>query len=113
MITTQSIFVYFLYTYNKLENGLLNFMISKIFKIIWKRRLAAKLQRYCLYHGRLRKISLLRARPRSYMAYLNVQRNTFYLHVRGAEDHCHVAALSLANQLIFDWLDNTLREQRS
>ncbi len=23
----------------------------------------------------------------------------------GAEDHCHVGALSLANQRIFDWLD--------
>jgi hypothetical protein len=23
----------------------------------------------------------------------------------GAEDHCHMAALSLANQRIFDWLD--------
>jgi hypothetical protein len=26
-----------------------------------------------------------------------------------AEDHCHVAALSLANQRIFDWLDDTIR----
>jgi hypothetical protein len=26
----------------------------------------------------------------------------------GAEDHCHVGALSLANQRIFDWLDETL-----
>jgi pimeloyl-ACP methyl ester carboxylesterase len=26
----------------------------------------------------------------------------------GAEDHCHIAALSLANQRIFDWLDETL-----
>jgi predicted alpha/beta-fold hydrolase len=26
----------------------------------------------------------------------------------GAEDHCHVGALSLANQRIFDWLDKTL-----
>lgn len=26
----------------------------------------------------------------------------------GGEDHCHVAALSLANQRIFDWLDKTL-----
>ena len=24
----------------------------------------------------------------------------------GAEDHCHVGALSLANQRIFDWLDD-------
>jgi hypothetical protein len=24
----------------------------------------------------------------------------------GAEDHCHIAALSLANQRIFDWLDD-------
>lgn len=27
----------------------------------------------------------------------------------GAEDHCHAAALSLANQRIFDWLDNTFQ----
>jgi alpha-beta hydrolase superfamily lysophospholipase len=30
----------------------------------------------------------------------------------GAEDHCHVAALSLANQRIFDWLDETLTKRR-
>jgi pimeloyl-ACP methyl ester carboxylesterase len=28
----------------------------------------------------------------------------------GAEDHCHPAALSLANQRIFDWLDETLQK---
>jgi hypothetical protein len=28
----------------------------------------------------------------------------------GAEDHCHPAALSLANQHIFDWLDETLQK---
>ena len=28
----------------------------------------------------------------------------------GAEDHCHVAALSLANQRIFDWLDDILQK---
>lgn len=26
----------------------------------------------------------------------------------GAEDHCHVGALSLANQRMFDWFDKTL-----
>jgi hypothetical protein len=26
----------------------------------------------------------------------------------GAEDHCHIAALSLANQRIFDWLDDVV-----
>ena len=31
----------------------------------------------------------------------------------GAEDHCHVGALSLANQRIFDWLDNILQKRRS
>jgi pimeloyl-ACP methyl ester carboxylesterase len=29
----------------------------------------------------------------------------------GAEDHCHIAALSLANQRIFDWLDETFTER--
>jgi alpha-beta hydrolase superfamily lysophospholipase len=31
----------------------------------------------------------------------------------GAEDHCHVAALSLANQHIFDWLDEIFQKQSS
>lgn len=31
----------------------------------------------------------------------------------GAEDHCHVAALSLANQRIFDWLDDILQKRSS
>ena len=31
----------------------------------------------------------------------------------GAEDHCHVAALSLANQRIFDWLDGIFQKQSS
>jgi pimeloyl-ACP methyl ester carboxylesterase len=29
----------------------------------------------------------------------------------GAEDHCHIAALSLANQRIFDWLDEILAKR--
>jgi alpha-beta hydrolase superfamily lysophospholipase len=31
----------------------------------------------------------------------------------GAEDHCHVAALSLANQRIFDWLDDVMLQKQS
>lgn len=31
----------------------------------------------------------------------------------GAEDHCHIAALSLANQRIFDWLDEIFQKRIS
>jgi alpha-beta hydrolase superfamily lysophospholipase len=31
----------------------------------------------------------------------------------GAEDHCHIAALSLANQRIFDWLDDIILQKQS
>jgi hypothetical protein len=29
----------------------------------------------------------------------------------GAEDHCQLAALSLSNQRIFDWLDEALKHK--
>ena len=31
----------------------------------------------------------------------------------GAEDHCQVAALSLSNQRIFDWLDDVILQKQS
>ena len=31
----------------------------------------------------------------------------------GAEDHYHIAALSLANQRIFDWLDDVVLQKQS
>jgi hypothetical protein len=33
----------------------------------------------------------------------------FLLKEEGAGNHCHVAALSLANQRILNWLDETVR----
>jgi hypothetical protein len=36
----------------------------------------------------------------------NYARGLLFTAEEGAEDHCQVAALSLSNQRIFDWLDD-------
>ena len=38
------------------------------------------------------------------------KRYELFTEQEGAEDHCHVGALSLANQRIFDWLDNIIKK---
>jgi dipeptidyl aminopeptidase/acylaminoacyl peptidase len=51
------------------------------------------------FAGRAKKLYDLLKCPKKYILFTTEE---------GAEDHCHIAALSLTNQRIFDWLDETL-----
>jgi pimeloyl-ACP methyl ester carboxylesterase len=56
------------------------------------------------FAGQAKKLYDLLKCPKKYILFTSEE---------GAEDHCHVAALSLANQRIFDWLDNTFQKVSS
>ncbi len=56
------------------------------------------------FAGQAKKLYDLLKCPKKYILFTSEE---------GGEDHCHVAALSLANQRIFDWLDNTFQKVSS
>jgi hypothetical protein len=56
------------------------------------------------FAGQTEKIYDLLKCPKKYILFTSEE---------GAEDDCHVAALSLANQRIFDWLDDILQKRSS
>ena len=56
------------------------------------------------FAGQAKKLYDLLKCPKKYILFTSEE---------GAEDHCHVAELSLANQRIFDWLDNILQNRSS
>jgi hypothetical protein len=51
------------------------------------------------FAGQAKKLYDLLKCPKKYILFTSEE---------GAEDHCHIAALSLANQRIFDWLDDVV-----
>jgi dipeptidyl aminopeptidase/acylaminoacyl peptidase len=53
------------------------------------------------FSGQAKKLYDLLKCPKKYILFTSEE---------GGEDHCHVAALSLANQRIFDWLDNIFQK---
>jgi alpha-beta hydrolase superfamily lysophospholipase len=56
------------------------------------------------FAGQAKKLYDLLKCPKKYILFTSEE---------GGEDHCHVAALSLANQRIFDWLDNIFQKVSS
>ncbi len=55
------------------------------------------------FAGQAKKLYDLLKCPKKYILFTSEE---------GAEDHCHIAALSLANQRIFDWLDDVFMLQK-
>jgi dipeptidyl aminopeptidase/acylaminoacyl peptidase len=56
------------------------------------------------FAGQAEKLYILLKCPKKYILFTSEE---------GAEDHCHVSALSLANQRIFDWLDDVMSQRQS
>jgi hypothetical protein len=55
-----------------------------------------------------KKIVLLQVSLKLYDLLKCPKKYILFITEEGAEDHCHVEALFLANQRIFDWLDEIL-----